>query len=130
MVNFRIFVLDSGREIYLGKSSENNDELVNLAKRTDLLLHTALPGSPFCNVGEKPSKKEINEAAIYCAKFSQDWRDNKKDVKINSFLKADTTKDESMKEGSWSVNKISEMIKVKKVDILRLEGEMSKEVVS
>ena len=127
MVNFRSFVLNSGREIFLGKSSENNDELVSLAKRTDLLLHTSLPGSPFCNVGEKPSKKEINEAAIYCAKFSQDWRDNKNDVKIHSFLKGDTIKNEKMKEGSWQVRKIREKIKIKKADIFELERKLKNE---
>ncbi len=121
MVNFRHFVLDSGKDIFLGKSAKNNDELVSSANRTDLLLHTALPGSPFCNVGEKPLKQEIKDAAVFCAKYSQDWRDNKNDVKVHLFLKADTIKGGITKEGSWHVNKVKKIIKVKKGDILRLE---------
>jgi predicted ribosome quality control (RQC) complex YloA/Tae2 family protein len=121
-MKFREFILESGRKIVLGKDSLGNDKLVFSAERNDVLLHTAMPGSPFCNIGEKPTKEEINQAAIVCAKFSQDWRDNKKDVIIHMFLKSNTSKPKEMKPGSWVVKK-KENIKVKKSDILEFERE-------
>lgn len=127
-MKFRNFVLSSGKEILLGKSAENNDVLVEEAKRGDLLLHTSAPGSPFVNLGDSGDvkKEDLKEAAVYCAKFSQDWRDNRKDVLVHSFLKADTSKEKGAKAGSWKVNKIKDKIKVKKADILKLEKEIVK----
>jgi len=44
-------------------------------------MHTAARGSSFCVVDSlKPSKNDLKETAIFCAKYSQDWRNNKKDV--------------------------------------------------
>jgi len=124
MVKFREFTLKSGREIRLGKDSESNDELVRCSKKEDLMLHTESPGSPFCNVGEDVSDSEVNEAAVVCAKYSQDWRDNKQDVVVNKFYRRDMKKGVFMKSGTWSVKK-QEKIKVKKVDILRFEEALS-----
>jgi len=120
MVNFRKFVLESGREIFGGRDSANNDELVFAAKPNDVLIHSVLPGSPFINVGSEASKVDVKEAAIFCAKFSQAWRDSKRDVAVNVFRRCDMVKDKRMKEGSWRVGK-EERVKVKKADILRLE---------
>ena len=72
MVKFRTYVLSSGLSVIGGKNAENNDELVWQAGPNDILLHTQSPGSPFVNVGELPSKAEINEAAIFTAKYSQE----------------------------------------------------------
>jgi len=120
MVNFRKYVLSSGREVLGGKTAENNDELVLAASRNDVMLHTSAPGSPFVNVGEKPTKKEVDEAAIFCARYSQDWRDNKRDVVVNRFLRGDMDKLPGAKAGSWSVSK-QEKIKVKKIDIVKFD---------
>jgi len=122
MVNFRKYVLKSGREIFGGKFAENNDELVRVANRNDVLLHTESPGSPFVNVGKKPTKEEVKEAAIFCAKYSQDWRNNRKDVVVNKFLRGDMKKGIFMKAGSWKVKK-QEKIKVKKEEIERFSVE-------
>ena len=120
MGNFRKFVSSSGLEIFGGKSAENNDELVFSASPNDVLLHTSEPGSPFVNVGSSPSKKDISEAVVFCAKYSQDWRDGKRDVVVNKFLRSDMDKSVKMKAGSWSVKK-QERVKVKKGDILKFE---------
>lgn len=119
-MTFRKYVLSTGREISLGKDSQSNDSLIETAIKNDTILHTENPGSPFADIGEKPTKKEIEEAAIFCARHSQDWRDNRKDVVVNVFLRSDMKKDDSMKEGTWSV-KTKSNIKVKKSDILKLE---------
>jgi len=120
-MKFREFTLETGRKIFLGKNAENNDELVETADENDTLLHTSAPGSPFCNLGEKPGKKELKQAAIICAKFSQDWRDNKKDVIIHQFKKKDTIKKKTMKTGTWQVKK-QKKIFVKKKEIEEFEN--------
>lgn len=126
MVKFREAELSSGRRIFLGRDSASNDELVWDAKPTDVLLHTEMPGSPFVNLGEGPSKDEIYESAVFCAKFSQVWRDVKRDVVVNGMRRCDMKKDKRMKEGSWSVLR-QEKVKVKKGDVLRLERKLENE---
>ena len=113
----------SGLEIFGGRDSENNDKLVWNASPNDVLIHTVAPGSPFVNVGSEASKKDVKEAAIFCAKFSQDWRDGKRDVSVNIFKRCDMVKDRRMKEGSWSVKK-DERMRVRKGDILNFETKL------
>ena len=126
MVNFRKYITESGLRVLGGKSSETNDDLVNSAGSKDVLLHTEAPGSPFVNVGENPSKSDLNEAAIFCAKYSQDWRDSKNDVTVNKFMRSDMNKEVKMKAGTWGVKK-QEKIKVKKSDIFKFEKELRNE---
>lgn len=114
---FRVYVTSTGLEVFAGKNSEQNDKLVSSAKRNDLLIHTEKPGSPFCNLGENPSEEDISESSVFCARYSQDWRDNKKDVNVQVFKRSDMNKDSSMKSGTWGVKKVSQRIKVKKRDI-------------
>ncbi len=120
MVNFREFVTSSGLRVFGGRDSENNDKLVWDAKPTDTLIHTVLPGSSFVNVGSEALKNDVKEAAVFCAKFSRAWRDAKKDISINIFLRKDMVKDKRAKEGSWSVKK-DERMRVSKNDILKYE---------
>ena len=124
MVNLREFVTTSGLRVLGGKSSESNDKLVFDARPKDVLLHTAAPGSPFVNVGAEPSKKDLKEAAVFCAKYSQDWRDSKRDVVVNVFLRSDMNKSPKMKAGTWGVKK-QKTIKVKKGDILKFEEKIN-----
>ena len=126
MVNFRETVTSSGRRVLGGKDAETNDELINNSNPKETILHTSAPGSPFVNVGENPSKQDIKEAAIFCAKYSQDWRDTKQDVIVNKFQRSDMNKSTKMKAGSWEV-KNQEKIKVKKTDIRKFEKELRSE---
>lgn len=123
MTKYRIYETSSGLIIQAGKNAENNDELVYEANPKEVLLHTSAPGSPFVNIGESPSKKDIQESAIFCAKYSQDWRDNKKDIIVNKFQRSDMSKEKKAKAGSWNVTK-QEKLKVKKSDILKLEKQL------
>lgn len=125
MVKFRKFVTSSGLEVFGGRDSANNDELVFAAKPTDCLIHTVLPGSPFVNVGGEATKEDVKEAGIFCAKYSQAWRDSKKDVSVNIFRRCDMVKDKRMKGGTWGVKGETRM-RVRKGDILRLEEELEK----
>ena len=129
MVNFREYVTSSGLRVLGGKSAESNDELVERAMPKEVLLHTDAPGSPFVNVGENPSKKDINEAAVFCAKYSQDWRGSKRDVVVNKFMRSDMNKSVLMKAGTWGVKK-QEKVKVKAVDVLKFEHKLRAEVSS
>jgi predicted ribosome quality control (RQC) complex YloA/Tae2 family protein len=126
MVNFREYVTASGLRVLGGKSAESNDELVSRAGRNDVMLHTIAAGSPFVNIGEKPSKKDLKEAAVFCAKYSQAWREGKKDVAVNKFLRSDMKKGIFSKVGSWKVKK-SEKIVVKAVDVLKFEKKLRAE---
>ena len=123
MANFREFTTSSGLKIFGGKDAENNDELVRSAKRNDILLHTQEPGSPFVNIGQNPSKEDIKESAVFCAKYSQDWRDSKRNIIVNKFIRSDMKKPLFAKKGSWHVKK-QEKITVKKSDILKFENEI------
>jgi predicted ribosome quality control (RQC) complex YloA/Tae2 family protein len=127
-MNLRMHILSSGTMISGGKDSATNDFLVNLAKPEDTLLHTTMPGSPFVNVGINPSGKDLVEAAVFCAKYSQDWRDHHGDVFVNRFLRKDMHKDTSMKEGTWNA-KHSETIRVKKSSIIAFEEKLLKQQV-
>ena len=120
MVNFREFVVGSGKTVFGGRDAENNDKLVLEAGPNDVMLHTSAPGSPFVNIGDSASKVDLKEAAVFCAKYSQDWRDGKRDVVVNKFLRSDMDKSPKMKAGTWSVKK-QEKIKVKKSDIFAFE---------
>ncbi len=125
--NFRKFALDSGKEIIMGRDSEQNDLLVEVAKSNDVLLHTEEPGSPFVNLGETATIEEINEGIIFCALKSQDWRDNQRDIKVNVFKKRDCFKSGKMESGTWGVKKYNDTLKVNKLDILRLQHELNSE---
>jgi predicted ribosome quality control (RQC) complex YloA/Tae2 family protein len=115
----REFMLSTGTIIYLGKNSENNDELVDLYQgKENTILHTAKPGSPFCVISNiDPTKNEIKESAVICAAKSHDWRDNKRDVIVNVFTGKDVYKEKIMKSGTWGLGKKPKLIKVKKQDI-------------
>ncbi len=119
----------SGLKIFGGRDAENNDKLVWDAKPGDVLLHTSAPGSPFVNIGNSASKKDLKEAAIFCAKFSQDWRDSKRDVVVNVFCRKDMIKEGKKKSGTWNVRK-QKRIKVKAVEIMKLETELRSVVVA
>ncbi len=121
-MKFREFTLKSGTKILLGKDEESNDKLMNLYKgKSNIILHTAAPGSPFCVIDlEKPDKKEIYGAAVACASKSQDWRDNKKDVIVHQFTGKDISKKKLMKKGTWNVKK-HKIINVKKRDIKKIK---------
>ncbi|MBP7708617.1 DUF814 domain-containing protein [Candidatus Pacearchaeota archaeon] len=119
----RQYTLSTGKQVFLGKSAETNEELIAQAKNGELLLHTSKPGSPFTNIKAPSSEltpEEIYDAAVMCAKHSQDWRDNKKDVLVHYFLSNDVNKEKDMKTGTFGVKKFKE-IKVKKQDILEFE---------
>lgn len=119
---FREFITSSKKVILCGKSAEQNEKLMNEFKgKENTILHTASPGSGFCVIAEKSSKEDIKEAAIFCACYSQDWRDNKRDVLVHVFSGKNVYKRKPMKLGTFGVKKRKE-IKINKRDILKLKN--------
>ncbi len=118
---FREFITSSKKVILCGKSAEQNEKLMNKFKgKNNTILHTASPGSPFCVINaEKSSKKDIKEAAIFCARYSQDWRNNKNNVIVHVFSGKNVYKRKGMKLGTFGVKKFK-VVKVKKGKIERL----------
>ena len=122
-MTFRNIKLESGASIILGKDEKSNDELMKKFQgKSNIILHTVAPGSPFCVIESSlnPSSQEISVSGAWCAKYCQDWRDNKTDVKVSVFTGKDITKPTNAKAGTWKVKK-SKTITVKKEDILQLE---------
>lgn len=121
-MKIRKIILSSGTGVILGRDEDSNDYLMNDFKgKENTILHTVASGSPFGVIEKiKPTKSEIYEAGVYVAKYSQDWRDNKKDVKISVFTGEVISKDNGMKAGLWKVKK-SKTIAIKKKDILKIE---------
>ncbi|MFH1787336.1 MAG: NFACT RNA binding domain-containing protein [archaeon] len=123
MAKFREIKLKTGAKILLGKNAENNDELVKKFKgKLNVILHTVAPGSPFCVIDESnPSRETLSLSGAYCAKYSQDWRDNKSDVRIHQFTGKEVKKPFFTKKGTWKIIKNPKVIRIKKEDIKNLK---------
>lgn len=128
-MKFREFKTSSGKQVLAGKDAESNEKLIEQAGKEEIVLHTKAAGSPFVNIklknNEKTSRKDIKEAAVFCARYSHDWRDNKKDVVVHYFLRKDVFKIKVMKLGTFGVKKFKE-IKVKKGEIEKLIEKQNK----
>lgn len=112
---FRKELTSSGKLLLAGKTEANNEELIKKqVEKEELVFHTVARGSPFVVIKnsdkEKVSSQDILEAGIFCAKYSHDWRDNKKDVKIHYFNGKDIYKTSSMKTGTFGVKSSKEIL--------------------
>lgn len=117
MTKFREVASQRGTTILAGKDSESNEALISQAGPDEEVFHTAAPGSPFVNIKGKPKKGDIKEAAIFCAKYSRDWKKNKSNpVEVHQFKGKDIYKEKKMKTGTFGVKKYK-VIKVKKGEI-------------
>ena len=72
--DFRRFITKSGILVLGGKDEDSNEDLVKQAKPDEYVLHTVAAGSPFVNIKGEANKEDIKEAAIFCAKYSRDWK--------------------------------------------------------
>ncbi|MFH1501281.1 MAG: NFACT RNA binding domain-containing protein [archaeon] len=120
-MNFRKFKTSSEKEVLGGKTDKNNEELIAQVDSNEIVLHTDQAGSPFVNIKGKASKKDIKEAAVFCARYSRDWKKNKADVMVHYFKGKDIYKEKKMKLGTFGVKKVGK-IKIKKEDIEGFES--------
>ena len=115
-MGFRRITTSSGKLVLAGKSAANNEELVEQIGVNEDVFHTVKPGSPFVNIKGRSNKEDRKEAAIFCAKYSQDWRDHQSDIAIHWFKGASVEKKKGMEIGTFSVKKFK-LMKIKKEDI-------------
>lgn len=128
-MKFREFKTTSGKLVLAGRNAESNEKLIKQVQENEIVLHTSKPGSPFVNIKARTkgsiysyTMKDIREAAVFCAAFSQAWKKakKKKDVEVHIFLGKDIFKLPGMKQGTFSVRR-HKTIKVKKEEIEKLD---------
>lgn len=124
---FRWFFTSSGLLVIGGKSAEQNEEVVKLAKGDDVVLHTEEPGSPFCVLIDEieETEKDIEEAAVFCASLSQQWKKKKAQIEVSIFRKEQMNKGRGMKKGTFGVKGAEQKIKITpKLYLMFQEGKL------
>ena len=116
---FRWFFTSRGFVVVGGKNQEQNEQLIKkYLDKKDIVLHTKAPGSPFCVIKasrKKISGRDIKEAAIFCACFSQQWKKRKKQVEIHIFKSEQIFKEKRQKTGTFSILGKVQKTKVKPI---------------
>lgn len=112
-IKFRERIAKSGNTILAGKDSKTNEKLIQQVEPEEEIFHTEKKGSPFVNIKGKPTRGDIKEAAIFCALYSQDWKNNWGDVIVHRFKGKNIFKDKRMKQGTFGIKKFKR-IKIKK----------------
>src|SRR3989344_5970612 len=113
--NFRWFFTSNDVLVVGGKSDEQNEATsANFLRPEYTIMHTTEPGSPFMIIQtEKPSKKDLEETAIFCACFSQQWKKGEKLISIDIFKGEQVYKNKSMKTGTFGIIGEKKTTKVK-----------------
>lgn len=99
---YRWFLTSSGKLVVGGKSALQNEELMRHIDNNDVIMHTASPGSPFCII-QNPNAKDMEEAAIFTACFSHDWKNKKQKSEIHIFGGEQVIKRTRMKTGTFGI---------------------------
>lgn len=113
--NFRWFYTSEGKLVVGGKNEEQNELVLrNFLKPNYIVMHTSKPGSPFMIIQDhEPSKKDLDETAVFCACFSKEWKSGKKVIDIDIFKGVQMFKTKQMKTGTYGVNGNKEKKRVK-----------------
>jgi len=114
---YRWFFTSHDKLVIGGKSAEQNEEVVkdHIDKR-DIVMHTAMPGSPFAVIKSNNNrilKNELKEVAMFTASFSRAWREHKKNVVVHIFKPHQIKKIEGQKKGTFTILGKIKKIKVK-----------------
>ena len=114
-MKFRWFFTSDNVLVVGGKSdSQNEIVLKEFLNPEYTVMHTKEPGSPFMVIQLKnPSKKDIEETAIFCACFSKQWKLGKKLIDVDIFKGSQIYKTKSMKTGTFGVKDGKKTISVK-----------------
>jgi hypothetical protein len=78
-------------------------------------MHTSEPGSSFMIIqSEKPSKKELEESAVFTACFSQQWKKIKPNqkIEIDVFKGSQLYKTKLMKTGTFGIKGEKKVMRV------------------
>ena len=115
--NYKWFFTSNNILVVGGKSDEQNElALKHFSKPEYTIMHTSKPGSPFMIIqSDKPTKKDLEETAIFCACFSKQWKTVKSSSKIDIdiFKGEQIYKTKLMKKGTFGIKGKKETIKVK-----------------
>lgn len=112
--NFRWFFTSEGKLVIGGKSDEQNEIVIKDFLKPDyVIMHTSAPGSSFMIIqSDKPSKKDIEETAIFTGCFSQQWKKGNKKIDIDIFKENQIYKLKIMKTGTFGVKGVRKTIKI------------------
>ncbi len=113
--NFRWFFTSDDKLVVGGKSDEQNELVIrNFLKPEYIVVHTSEPGSPFMIIqSNNPSRRDIEESAVFCASFSKQWKLGTKSVDVDVFKGSQIYKLKLMKKGTFGVKGEKKTIKVK-----------------
>ena len=116
--NYRWFFTSNNVLAIGGKSDEQNEQVLkNFLKSGYTVMHTSAPGSPFMILqSDKPTKKDLEETAVFCACFSKQWKKVKSTaskIDIDVFKGEQIYKIKTMKTGTFGVKGEKETMKVK-----------------
>ena len=113
--NYRWFFTSNNVLVVGGKSDSQNELVIkNFLKPDFTIMHTSAPGSPFMIIqSDKPTKKDLDETAIFTASFSKQWKNGNKNIEIDIFKGGQVYKSKSMKTGTFGVQGNKETKKVK-----------------
>ena len=115
--HYRWFFTSNNTLVVGGKSDNQNEiALKNFLHPKYTVLHTSKPGSPFMIIiSDNPTKKEIEETAIFTACFSKQWKESKPSSKIgiDLFKGEQIYKAKEMKKGTFGIKGKKQTLKVK-----------------
>ncbi|VVB77674.1 Uncharacterised protein [uncultured archaeon] len=121
---FRWFFTSNNVLVVGGKNDEQNEVVLKeFLKPNYIIMHTTAPGSPFMIIqSDNPTKKDLEEAAIFCACFSQQWKLGKKIIEIDVFKGEQVYKIKGMKTGTFGVKGDKKSVKVKPELVLVIQN--------
>lgn len=113
--NYRWFFTSNDVLVVGGKNDDQNESVIkNFLKPNYFIMHTTSPGSPFCIIqSNAPTKQDLDETAVFCACFSQQWKSGKKEISIDIFRGEQIYKNSLMKTGTFGVKGKKKTVKVK-----------------
>lgn len=122
--SFRWFFTSDDILVVGGKNDEQNElALDSFLKPNYIVMHTSAPGSPFMIIqSNNPSKKDIEETAIFCACFSQQWKLGKNLIEVDMFKGEQIYKKSKMKMGTFGIRGCVKTIKVKPELVLVIQN--------
>lgn len=124
-MKLRTHLSKNGTLFLAGRTDENNEELISQVNPDEFVFHTRAAGSPFVNIKGVAKPGDIKEAATMCARYSRDWKKNKKDIMIHEFKGKDISKSKFMKTGTFGV-KDAKTIQVKVEEIKSFKAKPAK----
>lgn len=118
---FRWFYSSEGFFVLGGRDATTNEILIKKhAEPNDIILHTEMSGSPFVVIkvkDEQPGEKTIEEAAIFCASFSNAWKKGFQEAEVYHVSPSQVTKEaehgEYLTKGSFVIRGKRNYLRVK-----------------